>query len=148
MAGGLRFLSPAAAPPQARLKYLIHEWGMDKFRSVVEQYMGKKFEPFRPLPDWEFKDYLGWMEQGDGRLSYGVYIQVGVWGGVGGWEARVRARVRAERWIWSDDIRRGRRPPPQHALLVPPTHPFPPPPPLSPRRTAASRARPRRRCAT
>ncbi|KAL4421460.1 hypothetical protein ABPG75_010751 [Micractinium tetrahymenae] len=62
---------------QARLKYLIHEWGMDKFRSVVEQYMGKKFEPFRPLPDWEFKDYLGWMEQGDGKLSYGVYIQNG-----------------------------------------------------------------------
>ncbi len=39
-------------------------------------------QPFRPLPDWEFKDYLGWMEQGDGKLSYGVYIQVG-WGWVG-----------------------------------------------------------------
>lgn len=62
---------------QARLKYLISEWGMDKFRSVVEQYMGKKLEPFRPLPDWEFKDYLGWMEQGDGKLAYGVYIQNG-----------------------------------------------------------------------
>ena len=29
---------------QARLKYLIAEWGMDKFRSVVEQYMGKKLQ--------------------------------------------------------------------------------------------------------
>lgn len=29
---------------QARLKYLINEWGMDKFRSVVEQYLGKKME--------------------------------------------------------------------------------------------------------
>ncbi|PSC68656.1 sulfite reductase isoform B [Micractinium conductrix] len=62
---------------QARLKYLISEWGMDKFRSVVEQYMGKKLEPFRPMPDWEFKDYLGWMEQGDGKLAYGVYVQNG-----------------------------------------------------------------------
>ncbi len=30
----------------------------------------------RPLPPWEFKDYLGWMEQGDGKLAYGVYVQV------------------------------------------------------------------------
>lgn len=62
---------------QARLKYLVHEWGMDKFRSVVEQYMGKKFEAFKPLPAWEYKDYLGWHEQGDGKLWYGVYIQNG-----------------------------------------------------------------------
>ena len=36
-------------------------------------------QPFRPLPDWEFKDYLGWMEQGDGKLAYGIYIQVRAW---------------------------------------------------------------------
>ena len=29
----------------SRLKYLVHEWGIDKFRSVVEQYLGKKIEP-------------------------------------------------------------------------------------------------------
>lgn len=44
---------------------------------MVEQYYGKKLEPFRPLPPFEFKDYLGWMEQGDGRLAYGVYVQNG-----------------------------------------------------------------------
>ena len=32
---------------QSRLKYLVHEWGIDKFRSVVEQYYGKRFQPFR-----------------------------------------------------------------------------------------------------
>ena len=32
---------------QARMKYLVHEWGVPKFRSVVEQYFGKKFQPFR-----------------------------------------------------------------------------------------------------
>ena len=32
---------------QARLKYLVDEWGIDKFRSVVEQYYGKRFQPFR-----------------------------------------------------------------------------------------------------
>lgn len=45
-------------------------------RSVVEQYMGKKFEAFKPLPPWKYEDYLGWHEQGDGKLWYGVYVQV------------------------------------------------------------------------
>ena len=31
----------------------------------------------RPLPAWEYKDYLGWSEQGDGRLAYGVFVQSG-----------------------------------------------------------------------
>jgi hypothetical protein len=25
---------------------------------------------------WQFEDYLGWNEQGDGKLFYGVYVQV------------------------------------------------------------------------
>jgi sulfite reductase (ferredoxin) len=54
----------------------VHEWGIDKFRSVVEQYMGRKFDPFVPLPAWRYEDYLGWHEQGDGKLWYGVYVQV------------------------------------------------------------------------
>lgn len=47
----------------SRLKYLISSWGIEKFRSVVEEYYGKKFEPFRELPDWKFESYLGWHEQ-------------------------------------------------------------------------------------
>ncbi|GIL61196.1 hypothetical protein Vafri_15584 [Volvox africanus] len=62
---------------QARLKYLVSEWGIDRFRSVVEQYMGKKFSEFVPMPTWEYKDYLGWGEQGNGKLFYGIYIQNG-----------------------------------------------------------------------
>jgi sulfite reductase beta subunit-like hemoprotein len=31
----------------------------------------------RPLPKWEFRDYLGWQEQGDGKLAYGVFVQNG-----------------------------------------------------------------------
>jgi len=62
---------------QARLKYLVHEWGLERFRSVTEQYMGKKFEAFSPLPAWRFEDYLGWGEQGDGLLYCGVWVQNG-----------------------------------------------------------------------
>ena len=31
----------------------------------------------RELPPWEYKDYLGWHEQGDGKLAYGVFVQSG-----------------------------------------------------------------------
>lgn len=62
---------------QSRLKYLVSEWGIDRFRKVTEQYFGKAFEPFVELPPWEFKPYLGWMEQGDGKLAYGVFVSNG-----------------------------------------------------------------------
>jgi sulfite reductase (ferredoxin) len=62
---------------QSRLKYLVHSWGIDKFRTVTEQYFGKPFEAFKPLPAWEFKSYLGWGNDGAGKLWYGVYIQNG-----------------------------------------------------------------------
>lgn len=44
---------------QARLKYLVHEWGINRFRGVVEQYMGKAFKQFKPLPAWENKEPMG-----------------------------------------------------------------------------------------
>ncbi|KAH7388471.1 hypothetical protein KP509_16G077400 [Ceratopteris richardii] len=61
----------------ARMKYLVHEWGIDKFRTVVEQYYGKQIEPFQELPPWEFKSYLGWHEQGNGEHFYGVHVENG-----------------------------------------------------------------------
>ena len=51
--------------------------------SVAEQYLGKRFQEPVPLPPWQYKDYLGWGEQGDGRLYCGVYVQVWVGGGRG-----------------------------------------------------------------
>ncbi|KAL0921693.1 hypothetical protein M5K25_008793 [Dendrobium thyrsiflorum] len=65
----------------SRMKYLINEWGIEKFRSAVEQYYGKKFESFRQLPEWEFRSYLGWHEQGDGALFCGIHVDNGRIGG-------------------------------------------------------------------
>ncbi|XP_002971474.2 sulfite reductase [ferredoxin], chloroplastic [Selaginella moellendorffii] len=62
---------------QARMKYLVHDWGIDKFRSVVESYYGKQFETFQTLPPWKFESYLGWHEQGDGKLFFGVHVDNG-----------------------------------------------------------------------
>ena len=61
----------------ARMKYLIEDWGMDKFRTKVEEYLGKALEPFKPLQDWKYEDFLGWHEQGDGKLFLGISIENG-----------------------------------------------------------------------
>ena len=61
----------------ARLKYLIQDWGVDKFRSMVEEYFGKPLEPFKQLPEFKYEDFLGWNEQGDGKLFLGISIENG-----------------------------------------------------------------------
>eukprot|EP00210_Caulerpa_lentillifera_P000504 g487.t1 len=61
----------------SRMKYLVDEWGIDRFRLIVEQYFGKKFDNFRPLPEWKYEDYLGWGNQGDGKLYHGIFVQNG-----------------------------------------------------------------------
>ena len=59
---------------QSRLKYLIHSWGVEKFKAVTEQYMGKAFQPLADLPPFTMPTYHGWNEQGDGKLWYGVHV--------------------------------------------------------------------------
>jgi len=61
----------------ARMKYLLHDWGIDKFRAQVEEYFGKSIAPFKELPEWKYKDFLGWNEQGDGNLFLGISIENG-----------------------------------------------------------------------
>ncbi|CAM8970274.1 unnamed protein product [Rhodiola kirilowii] len=61
----------------SRMKYLIDSWGIEKFKSEVEKYYGKKFKQSRELPTWEFKSYLGWHEQGDGGLFCGLHVDSG-----------------------------------------------------------------------
>jgi sulfite reductase (ferredoxin) len=61
----------------ARMKYLLEDWGVEKFRSVVEDYFGQKIQPFQPLPDWKYQDFLGWNEQGDGKLFLGISVENG-----------------------------------------------------------------------
>ncbi|WGV28419.1 sulfite reductase, ferredoxin dependent [Halotia branconii] len=61
----------------ARLKYLINDWGVDKFRAKVEEYFGKSVAPFKPLPEFKYQDFLGWQEQGDGKLFLGISVENG-----------------------------------------------------------------------
>jgi sulfite reductase (ferredoxin) len=61
----------------SRMKYLVEEWGVEKFRAKVEEYFGKPIEPFKPLPEWKYLDFLGWHAQGDGKLFLGISIENG-----------------------------------------------------------------------
>ena len=61
----------------ARMKYLINDWGVDKFKAEVEKYFGKKIAKYRKIPKWQYKDFLGWQEQGDGKLFFGLSIENG-----------------------------------------------------------------------
>ncbi|MFB6276570.1 MAG: sulfite reductase, ferredoxin dependent [Halothece sp.] len=61
----------------ARMKYLLYDWGVEKFRAKVEEYFGKPLQDSKPLPPFEYKDFLGWHEQGDGKLFFGLSVENG-----------------------------------------------------------------------
>jgi len=61
----------------ARMKYLVHTLGVDNFRTLVESYFGKKIQPWREMKEWKYNDWMGWWEQGDGKLFYGLHVDNG-----------------------------------------------------------------------
>jgi sulfite reductase (ferredoxin) len=61
----------------ARMKYLLEDWGVDRFRETVEGYFGKSIQPMKPLPEWNYLDFLGWHEQGDGKRFLGISVENG-----------------------------------------------------------------------
>lgn len=61
----------------ARMKYLVDQWGIEKFRRAVEEYFG---EPLKDCVEDDVTgvdDHMGWQEQGDGKLSYGLSVENG-----------------------------------------------------------------------
>ncbi len=68
----------------ARLKYLIEEWGLERFRAEVEARVGSKLDAPRPLEWTSGQDHLGWHPQGDGSYFLGIRVESG----------RVRGAVR------------------------------------------------------
>jgi sulfite reductase (ferredoxin) len=61
----------------ARMKYLVHTMGIDAFRTLVESYFGKPLAPWRPMAEWKYQDWMGWHEQGDGKLFLGLNVEQG-----------------------------------------------------------------------
>jgi sulfite reductase (ferredoxin) len=61
----------------ARLKYLVHDRGVDWFRERVQERLPFRLGASRPLAWRPVDDHLGWHEQGDGRFYYGLYVENG-----------------------------------------------------------------------
>jgi sulfite reductase (ferredoxin) len=61
----------------ARLKYLIHDWGIDRFKQKVDEYYGASLPAPRPVHVYGFNDGMGWQAQGDGKFFYGLNVENG-----------------------------------------------------------------------
>jgi len=61
----------------ARMKYLVHTLGVDNFRKLVESYFGEKIQPWRECAEFKYSDWMGWWDQGDGKLFYGLHVDNG-----------------------------------------------------------------------
>lgn len=65
---------------KARLMWLIDEWGLEKFRSTVEKYLGKSLLPEAEKDeiDWEKRDHIGVYQQKQPGLNYvGLHVPIG-----------------------------------------------------------------------
>ena len=66
---------------KARLKYLVHSWGVEEFRRQVEQRSGKTLGSPRGTIVTGREDHLGWHMQEAGRLVLGLPVESGRIGG-------------------------------------------------------------------
>ena len=60
----------------ARLKYLLAEWGLDRFREEFTQLFPGVLHPAKTV-NLEYHDHLGAHRQADGRWLYGVWVENG-----------------------------------------------------------------------
>lgn len=61
----------------ARLKYVIAEWGIPKFKAEVEKFYGKPLPDPKAIEVTDVDDHIGWHEQGDGKLFLGINVENG-----------------------------------------------------------------------
>jgi sulfite reductase (ferredoxin) len=61
----------------ARLKYLIANWGVEKFKAKVEEYYGHALPAPKDVDVTDVDDHIGWHDQGDGKLFLGINVENG-----------------------------------------------------------------------
>lgn len=83
---------------RARLKYVLHDWGIDKFREVYATYVPFPVVPPKAVEVHGFPLFLGWQAQGDGKYFYGVSVENGRIKDEGDLRLRTGLRVVVERW--------------------------------------------------
>ena len=61
----------------ARLKYLVHDRGIDWFKASLANYFHGDIRPLRNEPVPRLEHYLGWHRQGDGLWFVGLPVMTG-----------------------------------------------------------------------
>jgi sulfite reductase (ferredoxin) len=61
----------------ARLKYILHDRGVEWFRQELQQRVNFTLTPVKPMPDFAVHDHLGWNEEGDGEWYLGLHVENG-----------------------------------------------------------------------
>ncbi len=62
---------------RARLKYIIHDWGLPAFRARIEEYLGHPIADPKPVHVTGVDDHLGWNSEADGKLFLGLPVENG-----------------------------------------------------------------------
>ena len=62
---------------RARIKYVVHAWGVEKFRKVLAEYVGGELQQPRPVEPTGFDPHHGWRAQGDGKWFFGLSVENG-----------------------------------------------------------------------
>lgn len=82
---------------RARIKYLVHDWGVERFREVLKPYLGGQLTLPREVKVTDVDLHLGWHAQGDGQWFYGVSIENGRIKDVGDFRLRTALRTLVEK---------------------------------------------------
>ena len=82
----------------ARLKYLIHDLGVARFREELQTRLSFPLGDPRPMPDFKLHDHLGWHDQGDGKLFLGLPVESGRIADRDEWQLRTALRTIIERY--------------------------------------------------
>jgi sulfite reductase (ferredoxin) len=83
---------------QARMKYLVANWGIEKFKAKVEEYYGHPLPEPHPAEVTGASDHMGWHEQGDGNWYLGINIENGRIKDEGGLRIKTALRVILNRY--------------------------------------------------
>jgi sulfite reductase (ferredoxin) len=83
----------------ARLKYVLHEWGVEKFRQELQTRVSFPIELPREMPAFVVDDHLGWHQHGPDAWSLGVPIDSGRIGDDGAQRIRTGIRDVVSRFV-------------------------------------------------
>ena len=61
----------------ARIKYVVHNWGVEKFREVLQTYLPFPLELPHEIQTTDMPLWTGWHDQGDGKFFYGISVESG-----------------------------------------------------------------------